>query len=54
MHGERKRPKPYIGYVALLSNIIDKEPSNCKEDVENKKWKDVVIMEYHSIVKNDV
>ena len=30
MHRERKRPKPYNNYVALLCDIIDKEPSTCE------------------------
>ena len=37
MHRERKRPKPYNNYVALLCDIIDREPSNYVEDVKNMK-----------------
>ena len=37
MHRERKRPKPYNNYVALLCDIIDREPSNYEEDVKNMK-----------------
>ena len=33
---ERKRPRPYSSYVALLCDIIDKEPSNYEEATENK------------------
>ena len=31
MHRERKRPNPYNNYVALLCDIIDKEPSSYEE-----------------------
>ena len=34
MHKERKIPRPYNNYVALLCDIIDKEPSNYEEDEE--------------------
>ena len=54
MHRERKRPKPYNNYVALLFDIIDKEPSNYEEDVGKKEWNDAMIEEYQLIMKNDV
>ena len=41
-----KRPKPYNYYVALLCDIIDKEPSTYEDAAENKEWKDVMIEEY--------
>jgi hypothetical protein len=40
--------------VALLSNIIDVDPTNYEEVVEKKEWKDFMVEEYQSIVKNDV
>ena len=54
MHRERKRTRYYSNYVSLLCDIIDKEPSNYEEAVEEKEWKDVMIEEYQSIMKNDV
>ena len=54
MHRERKRPKPYNNYVALLCDIINKEPSTYEEATEKKEWKDAMIEEYQSIMKNDV
>ena len=54
MQRERKRPKSYNSYVALLCEIIDKEPSNYEEDTKHKEWKDSMIKEYQSIMKNDV
>jgi hypothetical protein len=40
--------------VALLSDIIDVEPTCYEEVAEKKEWKDALVEEYHSIVKNDV
>ena len=54
MHREKKRTRSYSSYVALLCDIIDKEPSNYEEAEENKEWKDSMIKEYQSIMKNDV
>ena len=51
---ESKRPHTYSIYVALLSNIIDAKPSSYKEAVEKKVWKDAMLEEYQSIMKNDV
>ena len=51
---ESKRPQPYSIYVALLCDIINAEPSSYEEAIEKKEWKDAMIKEYHSIMKNDV
>ena len=40
--------------VAILCDIIDKEPSNYEEVAEKKEWKDAMIEEYQLIMKNDV
>ena len=54
MHRERKRTRSCSSYVALLCDIINKEPYNYEEAVERKEWKDAMIEEYQSIMKNDV
>ena len=54
MHRERKRTRSCSDYAAPLCDIIDKEPSNYEEAAEKKEWKDAMIKEYHSIMKNDV
>ena len=36
MHREKKRTKLYSSYVALLCDIIDKEPSDYEEAVKKK------------------
>ena len=54
IHKERKRTRSCFDYVALLCDIIDKEPSNYEEAIEKKIWKDSMIEEYQSIMKTDV
>ena len=51
---ERKTTRSCSNYVALLCDFIDKEPSSYEEVTEWKEWKDDMIEEYQSIVKNDV
>ena len=53
-HRERKRTRSYSRYVSLLYDFLDKEPSNYEEATEWKEWKDAMIEEYQSIMKNDV
>ena len=38
----------------MLSDIIDVEPTSYEEATKKKEWKDAMVEEYHSIVKNDV
>jgi hypothetical protein len=51
---ESKRPNMFSIYVALMSNIIDSEPSTLEEAAEKPEWKDAMMEEYQSIVKNHV
>ena len=51
---ERKNPKPYPSYVALMCDIIDKEPTCFEEATKQKKWVDAMVKEYQSIIMNDV
>ena len=51
---ESKRPRTYSSYVALLSDIIDAEPSNFEEAVKKQVLKDAMHEEYLYIMKNDV
>jgi hypothetical protein len=44
----------YPEYVALLYDIIDTDPTIYEEVVGNKEWKDAMVEEYQSIVKNEV
>ena len=53
-HRGRKRTRSCSSYVALICDIIDKEPSNNEEAAERKEWKDTMIEECQLILKNDV
>ena len=45
---ESKRPHIYLSYMALLSDIIDVEPSNFEDAVGKQVWKDAMHEEYQS------
>jgi len=40
--------------MALMSEIIEIEPSSFKEGVEKPVWVDVVVEEYNSILRNNI
>jgi hypothetical protein len=50
---DRKRPHKFSIYVVLVSIIIDLKPSTFEESAKKKEWKDVMMEEYRSIMKND-
>ena len=55
--GTFKESRPlqrFSSYVALMSNIIDSKPSSFEEARCQQVWKDAMMEEYQSIVKNDV
>lgn len=51
---ESRRPHKFIGYVALVSQLSDAEPTLYEEAVKLQVWKDVMLDEYNSIMKNKV
>jgi hypothetical protein len=51
---ESKRPHRFGGYVALMSNISDAEPSSFEEADKLQVWNDAMLEEYRSILKNNV
>ena len=51
---ERKRPHRFGGYVALMRSISDAEPSSFEEEDKLQVWKDAMLEEYRSIIKNNV
>ena len=40
--------------MALMSDLVDKEPSYFEEAIKQKEWADAMVEEYQSIMKNDV
>ena len=51
---ERKKRNSYPIYMALMSDLVDKEPTCFEEATKKKEWVDAMIEEYQSIIKNDV
>jgi hypothetical protein len=51
---ESKRPHRFGSYVALMSSIGDAEPSSIEEADKLQVWKDAMLEEYRSILKNNV
>jgi hypothetical protein len=49
-----KRPKPFSSYMALMCDLVEKEPTFFEEAIQKKEWADAMIEEYQSIIKNDV
>jgi hypothetical protein len=49
-----KRPKPFSSYMALMCDLLEKEPTFFEESIQKKEWEDAMTEEYQSIIKNDV
>ena len=37
-----KKPNPFSSYMALMCNLIEKEPTCFEEVVQNKEWMDAM------------
>ena len=51
---ESEKPTKYQGYLIAISTIIQTKPCTFKEVVKHQVWKDAIVEEYESIMKNDV
>ena len=40
--------------MALVASLRDSKPSNFEEAFQHHVWRDAMMEEYHSIMKNDV
>jgi hypothetical protein len=49
-----KKPKPFSSYMALMCDLLEKEPTCFEEAIQKKEWAYVMTEEYQSIIKNDV
>jgi hypothetical protein len=49
-----KKPKPFSSYMALMCDLLEKDPTYFEESIQNKEWEDAMTEEYQSIIKNDV
>jgi hypothetical protein len=49
-----KKPKPFSSYMALMCDLIEKDPSCFEEVIQKKEWANAMTEEYQSIIKKDV
>ena len=50
----KKEAKSISSYMALMCDLVDKEPTCFEEEINQKNWADAMVKEYQSIMKNDV
>jgi hypothetical protein len=50
---QSKKPKLVSNYMALMCDLVEKEPTCLEESVQKKEWMDSMKEEYQSIIKND-
>jgi hypothetical protein len=51
---QSKKPKLLSSYMALMCDLIEKEPTCFEESIHKKEWVYAMTEEYKSIIKNDV
>jgi hypothetical protein len=51
---ESKPPERFCSYLSMVSNINDSEISTFEEEADQRVWKDSMVEEYNSNMKNDV
>jgi hypothetical protein len=51
---ESKPPERFCSYIAMVSSIQESEPSTFEEATSRQVWRDAMMEEYNSIMKNDV
>ena len=47
-------PKRFCSYVAKATNIVDSEPTSYEEVTSQEEWREAMVEEYASIIKNNV
>lgn len=51
---EKKCPKNYLGYVALMCHIVDSKPYEYEEETCQQVWNDAMTKEYQSMMNDNV
>ena len=51
---ERRLPERFGSYIALVTNTIETKPSSYEEAARQQVWREAMVEEYASIMKNDV
>jgi hypothetical protein len=51
---ESKPPERFCNYIMMVGSIRESEPSTFEEATHKQVWRDAMMEEYNSIMKNDV
>jgi hypothetical protein len=51
---ESRAPQRFSSYMGLMSKLLEVEPSNFQEASQQQVWRDAMVEEYASIMKNDI
>jgi hypothetical protein len=51
---ESKPPERFCSYLAMVSSISESKPSTFEEATDHQVWKDAMVEEHNSIMKNNV
>ena len=51
---ESKVPERFCSYVAMVSSISESEPSSYRQAAGEQVWRDAMVEEYASIMKNSL
>ena len=49
-----KLPKRFCNYITLVASITNSEPSSFQEAANKQVWREAMVEEYDSIIRNDV
>jgi hypothetical protein len=49
-----KRPKRFSSYATYMTKLLDEEPTTFEEAVQKGQWKEAMVEEHQSIMKNEV
>ena len=51
---ESKEPERFSSYMAVVTSLCELEPTTFEEASTHQVWRDAMMEEYNSIMKNDV
>jgi hypothetical protein len=51
---ESKPPERFCSYITMVSSIRESEPSTSEEATGRQVWRDAMMEEYNSVMKNDI
>ena len=49
MHRQTRSLERYIGYMALMAELIETKPSYFEEEIEQPIWVDAMVEEYNPL-----